>query len=51
MEFRVEKKYWTQGVKIPFDIVEGIDNTTFSEEWNSFRDEKIKELLIRYQNS
>ena len=44
------KEVLDAGVKIPFDVVEGIDNTTFSEEWKSFRNEKIKELLIRFHN-
>ena len=50
MEFRVAKDVLDAGVKILFDVIEGIDNTTSSEEWNSFRDEKIKELLVRYQD-
>ena len=50
MEFRVAKDVLDAGVKILFDVIEGIDNTTSSEEWNSFRNEKIKELLVRYQD-
>ena len=45
MEFRVAKDVLGAGVKILFDVIEGIDNATPSEEWDSFRDEKIKELL------
>ena len=50
MEFRVAKDVLDAGVKILFDVIEGIDNATPSEEWNSFRNEKIKELLVRYQD-
>ena len=50
MEFRVAKDVLDAGVKILFDVVEGIDNATPSVEWNSFRNEKIKELLVRYQD-
>lgn len=50
MEFRVAKDVLDAGVKILFDVVEGINNTTYSEEWNSFRDEKIKKLLVRYRD-
>ena len=50
MELRVAKDVLDAGVKILFDVIEGIDNTTPSEEWNYFRDEKIKELLVRYQD-
>ena len=50
MESRVAKDVLDAGVKILFDVIEGIDNATPSEEWNSFRNEKIKELLVRYQD-
>ena len=50
MEFRVAKDVLDAGVKILFDVIEGIDNATPSVEWNSFRNEKIKELLVRYQD-
>lgn len=50
MEFRVAKDVLDAGVKILFDVIEGIDNKTPSEIWNAYRDEKIKELLVRYQN-
>lgn len=50
MEFRVAKDILDAGVKILFDVIEEINNTTPSEEWNSFREEKIKELLVRYQD-
>lgn len=50
MEFRVAKDVLDAGVKILFDVIEGIDNKTPSEKWNAYRDEKIKELLVRYQN-
>jgi DNA/RNA-binding domain of Phe-tRNA-synthetase-like protein len=50
MEFRVVKDVLDAGVKILFDVIEGIDNATHSEKWDSFRDEKIKELLVRYQD-
>ena len=49
MEFFVEKAVLESGVKIIFPEVTGIDNTLKSEEWQEYRNNKIKELIERYE--
>lgn len=48
MEFFVEKAVLDSGVKILFAKVEGMDNASFSPEWNAVREGRIAELLARY---
>ena len=48
MNFYVEKAVLDTGVKIIFAAVEGVDNTKRSEEWDSYREKKINELLEVY---
>lgn len=49
MEFYVEKAVLDSGVKILFAVIEGLDNTQTSDEWQAYRTAKIKELYERYQ--
>ena len=49
MEFYVKQDVLDVGVKILFAVVEGVDNHKNSEEWKTFREEKIAELYERYQ--
>lgn len=49
MKFYVEKAVLESGVKIVFAVVEGLDNHGESPEWNQYREEKLKELLARYE--
>ena len=48
MDFYVEKAVLDAGVKILFPVVNGVDNRGLSEEWNSYRTERIKELYEQY---
>lgn len=48
MEFYVEKAVLGSGVKIIFPVIEGLDNTGTSEEWQTYRKEKLEELYQRY---
>lgn len=49
MEFYVEQAVLDGGVKLLFALIEGLDNTGSSDEWQSCRAAKIKELYERYQ--
>lgn len=49
MEFKVEQDVLDSGVKIVFAVIEGIDNTGDSEEWNIYRTKKLEELYTRYE--
>ncbi len=49
MDFYVEKAVLDAGVKILFPVVNGVDNRGVSEEWNSYRTERIKELYEQYK--
>ncbi|MCO6024920.1 phenylalanine--tRNA ligase beta subunit-related protein [Prevotella cerevisiae] len=48
MEFKVEKKVLDAGVKILFVVIEGLDNSQDSQEWLSYRKNKIAELYQKY---
>ena len=48
MEFFVEQAVLDAGVKILFPVVEGMDNTRRSAEWDAYRAEKLEELYRRY---
>lgn len=50
MEFRVAKDVLAAGVKILFVVIEGVDNKTPDDEWNDYRNAKLKELLVRYKD-
>lgn len=50
MKFRVAKDVLDAGVKILFVVIKGVDNKTPSDEFNQFREEKIKELADRYKD-
>ena len=45
MKFYVEDKVLDIGVKIIFAAVYAIDNHAVSDEWRSYREVKLKELL------
>ena len=45
MKFYVEDKVLDIGVKIVFAAVYDIDNHAVSDEWRSYREVKLKELL------
>ena len=48
MNFYVEKAVLDTGVKIIFAAVEGVDNKKRSEEWDSYREKRINELIEVY---
>lgn len=50
MNFYVKKDVLDSGVKILFAVMEGIDNTRVSEEWNAYRNQKIHELYEQYKD-
>lgn len=50
MNFYVKKDVLESGVKILFAVMEGIDNTRVSEEWNAYRNQKIHELYEQYKD-
>lgn len=50
MKFRVEQAVLDSGVKIVFPVVKGMDNTRTSQEWNAYREQKLKELYEEYQD-
>lgn len=50
MKFRVAKDVLDAGVKILFVVIKSVDNKTPSDEFNLFREEKIKELVDRYKD-
>lgn len=50
MQFYVEQPVLDSGVKILFAVIEGLDNTQNSPEWQEYRSAKIQELYQRYQN-
>ena len=49
MQFFVEQAVLDAGVKILFPVVEGMDNTRRSAEWDAYRAEKLEELYRRYE--
>ena len=49
MKFYVEKAVLDSGVKIVFPVIEGLDNTGKSDEWQSVRENRIKDLLVKYE--
>lgn len=49
MNFYVTREVLDIGVKIVFATVRGLDNTAISDEWVSYREEKLRQLLARYQ--
>ncbi len=50
MNFYVKTDVLGRGVKILFAVMEGIDNTRVSEEWNAYRNQKIHELYEQYKD-
>jgi len=50
MNFYVKTDVLDSGVKILFAVMEGIDNTRVSEEWNAYRNQKIHELYEQYKD-
>jgi DNA/RNA-binding domain of Phe-tRNA-synthetase-like protein len=50
MNFYVKKDVLDSSVKILFCVMEGIDNTRVSEEWNACRNQKIQELYEQYKD-
>lgn len=50
MNFYVKKDVLDSGVKILFAVMEGIDNSRASEEWNAYRNQKIHELYEQYKD-
>ncbi|WP_027430542.1 B3/B4 domain-containing protein [Lachnospira multipara] len=50
MKFYVEKAVLDSGVKIVFPVIKGVDNSKDSKEWQKLRQEKIEELLKKYEN-
>lgn len=50
MNFYTKKDVMDSGVKILFAVMEGIDNTRVSEEWNAYRNQKIHELYEQYKD-
>ena len=50
MNFYVKTDVLGSGVKILFAVMEGIDNTRVSEEWNAYRNQKIHELYEQYKD-
>ena len=50
MNFYVKTDVLGRGVKILFAVMEGIDNTRVSEEWNAYRNQKIHELYKQYKD-
>lgn len=50
MEFIVEDKVKELGVKILGFKIEGIDNISITEEFESWRERKIKELIEKYKD-
>ncbi len=49
MDFFVEQEVLEAGVKILFVTIEGLDNKTPSEEWDTEREAWVEALLERYQ--
>lgn len=49
MNFYVQQAVLDGGVKIVFALVEGIDNTRHSEEWDAYRRQRIRELYESYK--
>lgn len=49
IRFFVQKEVLDAGVKIVFPVIEGMDNTSVSEEWMNRRKERIQDLLKRYE--
>ena len=49
MNFYVEDKVLEIGVKILFAVVRNIDNHPVSEEWQVYRERRLKELLDKYR--
>lgn len=50
MNFYVKKDVMDSGVKILFAVMEGIDNSRASEEWNAYRNQKIQQLYEQYKD-
>ena len=50
MNFYVKTDVLDSGVKILFAVMEEIDNTRVSEEWNAYRNQKIHELYEQYKD-
>ncbi|MBQ8063043.1 MAG: tRNA ligase, partial [Clostridia bacterium] len=50
MNFYVEQKVLDVGVKILFAVIRGVDNTQNSEEWRSYRTERLAALLETYRD-
>lgn len=48
MNFYVEQKVLDVGVKILFAVVQGVDNTNNSEEWQAYRTQRLAALLEDY---
>ena len=49
MDFYVEDKVLDIGVKIVFVVVHGIDNHVVSDDWQAYRERRLKELLEEYR--
>ena len=49
MNFYVEDKVLEIGVKILFAVVRNIDNHPVSEEWQVYRERRLKEMLDKYR--
>ena len=50
MKFIVDEKVLELGVKIKAVIIEGIDNESISEEYLSWRKNKVQELITKYKD-
>lgn len=50
MNFYTKKDVMDSGVKILFAVMEGIDNSRASEEWNAYRNQKIQQLYEQYKD-
>lgn len=50
MNFYVKQDVLDSGVKILFGVIEGMDNTRESAEWNEYRNKKIQELYEQYKD-
>jgi DNA/RNA-binding domain of Phe-tRNA-synthetase-like protein len=50
MKFYVEKAVLDSGVKIVFPVITGIDNTAVSPEWEAYRNKRLEELYLEYEN-